>query len=429
MMEKNILVFPCGSEIGLEINNSLKFVKNINLFGGSSISDHGQFVYKNYIDELPHIDEENFIGKLNEVVKEYEIDFIFPAHDSVVLKLSENQMNLNAEVITSPLKTCQICRSKEKTYDFFKNESFVPVTYQNVDDVLNYPVFLKPDVGQGSNGIARANSLIELEAELNRPEKLVISELLPGKEYTIDCFTDTKGSLRFTGMRERIRIKSGISVNSRSQKIHPQVKEIAEIINEKLELRGVWFFQVKEDINGNFKLLEIAPRIAGTMSVYRNKGVNFALLSILDRLNIEIDIIENDFSVNVDRAFANSFKLDIDYNRVYLDFDDTVTKGEQVNPYVMMFIYQCLNKGKEIYLITKHIYNISETLGKLKIDENLFTKVIHITKEDDKHKYFENHESSIFIDDAFSERKSIHDMFGIPVFDVDAIESLIDWRN
>lgn len=30
----NVLVFPCGSEVGLEINKSLKDIYFINLYGG-----------------------------------------------------------------------------------------------------------------------------------------------------------------------------------------------------------------------------------------------------------------------------------------------------------------------------------------------------------------------------------------------------------
>lgn len=46
----NVLVFPCGSEIGLEVHNALKYDKHINLVGLSSVSSHGRVVYKNYIE-------------------------------------------------------------------------------------------------------------------------------------------------------------------------------------------------------------------------------------------------------------------------------------------------------------------------------------------------------------------------------------------
>ena len=45
---KNVLVFPCGTEIGLEINAALRFIKFINLYGASSTDDNGRMVYENY---------------------------------------------------------------------------------------------------------------------------------------------------------------------------------------------------------------------------------------------------------------------------------------------------------------------------------------------------------------------------------------------
>jgi len=56
-MEKKIrvLVFPCGSEIGLEIYRSLIYIRQIELWGGSSVEDHGRFVFKNYIGDIPDI--------------------------------------------------------------------------------------------------------------------------------------------------------------------------------------------------------------------------------------------------------------------------------------------------------------------------------------------------------------------------------------
>ena len=40
----------------------------------------------------------------------------------------------------------------------------------------------------------------------------------------------------------------------------------------------------------------------------------------------------------------------------------------------------------------------------------------------------DNKKPSIFIDDSFSERLSIANKLNMPVFDLDAVESLIDWR-
>ena len=61
------------------------------------------------------------------------------------------------------------------------------------------------------------------------------------------------------------------------------------------------------------------------------------------------------------------------------------------------------------------------------IDKGLFQSIIVIGNDEEKYNYIKE-EKAIFIDDSFAERKKVKDKLGIPVFDVDMIESLIDWR-
>ena len=439
---KNVLVFPCGSEIGLEIHNALKYSKDFKLFGGSSVDDHGKFVYENYIPDIPFIDDDGLLDFLNDIIEKNDIDLIYPSHDDVVLKLSELKDQLNAHVVVSNDRTCDIARSKKKTYEFFKDEKFTPKTYdiskesfdseegiRRVEEITDgeFPIFLKPDIGQGAKGVAIANNIDDLKHHFNENPGLIAVELLPNEEYTIDCFS-SKGKLLYCEKRERIRVKDGISVNAITIETEDEVREIAEIINSRLDFDGAWFFQLKKDKDNNYKLLEIAPRIAGTMALHRNTGINFPLLTLYVHMGIDVSVISNKNRLTIDRALTNRFNYEIDYDRVYLDFDDTVFFKGKINTYLMMFLYQCVNENKEIVLITKHIKDINETLKDLKIDINLFDEIIPLTKEDEKYKFMDEDVPSIFIDDSFSERLAISEKLGIPVFDLDAVESLIDWR-
>ncbi len=66
MRRLNILVFPCGSEIGLEVHAALRYAKDIQTHGASSVSDHGEFVYARYRQIQAQAGSEDLVGQLNE---------------------------------------------------------------------------------------------------------------------------------------------------------------------------------------------------------------------------------------------------------------------------------------------------------------------------------------------------------------------------
>lgn len=422
-----ILIFPCGSEISLEVHRALADDIHFELYGASSLPDHGKFIFKNYIEGVPFVDKDNFIDEINKVCEKFNIDFIIPAHDSVVLKLAENRDKLRAKVITSPAETCRIARSKANTYKILDGIIPIPKTYKINDKDIKFPVFIKPDVGQGSKGAKKVNNIEELRAAYDKNNSIIISEYLPGKEYTVDCFTNHKGDLLFAKGRTRSRIMNGISVNSKPIE-NSKFYELAEKINSHIKFQGVWFFQVKERDNGELVLMEFAPRIAGTMGLYRGLGINFILLSLYDAMGIDVSIINNSFDIEIDRALFARYKTDLNYDYVYVDFDDTILTANKINTEVIKFLYQCQNENKKIILITKHSEDIYETLKVCHICKDLFYKILVLQKEQEKSNFIE-YKNSIFIDDSYAEREKISRSLNIPVFSIDAIETLINYRK
>ena len=420
----NVLVFPCGSEIGLEVHRSLEYSAHLELVGANSVEDHGKFVYKNYISDLPFYDDPSFVSKLKAIIEEHKIDIIYPTMDSVISKISEVKNELGCRVVGSSYETNAICVSKLKTYYVLKGAINLPHIYAESDNNKQYPVFMKPDVGYGSRGAKLIINKAELTQHLESYPNSLILENLPGKEYTVDCFTDKNRELLFAGGRERKRVVNGISVNTQPIKNKQIIfKSLAEKINAHISFRGAWFFQVKENVNGELTLLEVASRFGGSSALYRNLGVNFAMLSIFDAFNLPTKVFTNDFNISLDRALNNKYKIDIDYDLVYVDFDDCVLLGDIINTKLIAFLFQARNEKKRIILITKHDRDINVTLKSFKIYD-LFDKIIHLKKEDHKFKFMEA-KSSIFIDDSFSERYEVHKELKIPVFSPDTVESLL----
>lgn len=424
---KNILVFPAGTEIAFEIHDALKNSKFVRLFGATSVPCHAEFVFQTCVTGLPFVDDPALIPALNRVIDAYGIDYVYPAHDSALLRFSEERDALHAKVVASARETVGICRSKTRTYRFLSGAPYLPAFYGSPDEIPGYPVFIKPAVGQGSQGARIIRDRSHLEEALSEGQEYTICEYLPGEELTVDCFTDRHGSLLVVSPRSRERIRAGIAVRSRNLPLTEDLQSIAEDINRRLSFNGAWFFQVKKNAAGQFRLLEIAPRIAGTMGLTRNLGINMPLLTLYNFWGIDVSLIPNREDLLLDRAFISRFQTDLSYSSVYVDFDDTLIVRGKVNAFLMMFLYQAFNQGKRLCLLTRHSTDIFSDLEKACIPASLFSEIIRLDEAGAKTDYIAP--DSIFIDDSFSERKRVRDALGIPVFDLDMVESLIDWRS
>jgi hypothetical protein len=424
----NVLIYPAGAENAIDIYDSLKYNIHFNIYGASGKSDHTEFIYPHdryVVSNDLYISKINFIDILNTILKRFEIVYIIPTHDVIAAFLTENSDKITAKIVCSPYETAKVAVNKYLSYKFFKDYDFVTEVYQNVEEIKEYPVFVKPFVGAGGKGTFKADSKLKLTQMLETSTDFLISEYLSGDEYTVDCFTNYKGELLFIGPRTRERITMGITFHSERVEINPEIVHIAQTINKSLCLRGAWFFQLKKDKVGKLKLMEFSVRQAGTMAFYRQLGINFAALSLFDAMGLEVKILFNDYLIKLDRCIKSCYQLKYFYDYVYVDLDDTLIVNDKVNTTLMRFLYQCINNKIKIILITKHAYDVSNTLVTYRISKELFDEIIIISSDEDKSKYIRNY-NSIFIDNYYFDRAGVKEVCNIPVFDVDAIECLIN---
>jgi hypothetical protein len=429
-MKTNVAIFPAGSDNAVDAFEALRYNVNLSVYGVTAKSDHAEFAYpkERLINGDFYITSPDFIERFNSMLKRNAIDIVIPAHDTVALFLARNRDRICADVLVPEEKTALICHQKSLTYALFSDCFFCPGIFAGADSVPAdaYPVFLKPDVGGGSKGTHIAEDRCDLEYRMRRDPGLLIVEYLPGAEYTVDCFSSSRGELMFTGARTRERIENGIAVRSRSIPTTADIAEIARTINSRLRFTGAWYFQLKQAADGRLKLLEVSCRIAGTMTLYRHKGVNLALLSVYALMGRETAIIENPGEYLLDRQFHARYKLAHHYDTVYLDYDDTLVVDGCVNKTALRLLYQWAESGIKVYLLTRHTgEDIRCALRDRKIHEGLFAGIIQFGFDQEKAALIRSADSAIFIDNSFAERQSVCKKHGIPVFDVDAIDCLI----
>jgi len=423
-----VLVFPCGAENALEIHAALKDAVNVELYGASSRDDHGTYVFQRCETDLPNFGEADFLPRFTALLERDAIDVIIPTHDDLALHLARHQALWKARVAVPGEEQARIARSKRATYALLADTGFTPKVYTHVDQVERYPVFVKPDEGQGGKGAGIVPDAAALAA-LGDLSGQIVTELLPGDELTVDCFSDRHGRLRFIGPRTRARVFGGISARTATAELTPGIESIASTIHERIRMRGLWYFQLKRDASGDWKLLEVSVRTAGSMGLYRALGINFPLLTVYDLMDLDVSITRNPGQLEMDRALTNRFRGDLSYDIAYVDYDETVIKDGHVNWNTMLFLYNARSRGKRLRLITKHAGDLGESLRQHAIHEGLFEEIVHLRSEDRKSDHIRDAARAIFIDNAFKERAEVQRVHRMPVFDVDAIPALIDQRE
>jgi hypothetical protein len=408
----NVLLFPIGSTVCLEVYNSLRCLREVKVFAAGSVRGEGKGLFydrpDDCIDNLPFESEEGFAVAVQEVVEQFNIDLIIPGMDSsiAVLKRLESQQRLSCRVAGPELQVAQVCANKRLTYKVFANNAFCPQFFTD-DKNLTYPVFVKPQEGYGSKGAFRANDAAELKAHMGTTDApLIFCEYLPGKEYTVDCFSDVTHRLRFVQARDRSLVKNGMSTKTMAsqQSVQNEALCIAEAIAGQLAMRGAWFFQLKEDLNGNLKLLEVACRIGGSSALARYTGVNLSALTVFDAMGQAVVISPiPSHPVVVQTLKVCAFSA-LSYQHLYIDFDDCLyLQGRYVNPDLMAVIYHAKNHHKQVHLLSRHKGNLQKSLARLGLS-NLFDSVTHITDPSaNKSQYMRPH--SLLIDDSFRERQ------------------------
>lgn len=239
---------------------------------------------------------------------------------------------------------------------------------------------------------------------------------------TVDCFTDRHGQLRFINPRAADRILAGIDVHARRLVHDAEIESIAQRINERIAFRGPWFFQIKRDVHGSFKLLEIASRFAGAFALTLGMDMNTPLMAIRDFDGKDVSFSFNDTAIEADKMFISRYCTDMVYDRALFDGVECLLLNQRINTMMMMLVYQMHNEGKNVMLISDDVEVARQHLRSLKVDEQLFKLVDRTNAEPNLY------ERAVFISPDEEMRKSVRDRYGVCCYEPNLIGALLNWR-
>jgi len=238
---------------------------------------------------LPRGDDPAFVDRIIVICEKHGIDLLIPTVDTELLPLVKRLGELKAvgtDAVIASQETLEVCLDKWKLHERCEGSVRVPAT-QVVDGSFDpgsveLPVIVKPRTGSGSRGIRLVSEVKDLEG-LERDGSLLVQELLPGPEFSIDVFADRSGEVLAAVPRERLKVDSGIAITGRTahdEALETFGAEVARLIG----LNTVANVQAKEAKEGVPALLEVNPRFPGTMPLTIASGVDMPKLAVDEAL-------------------------------------------------------------------------------------------------------------------------------------------------
>lgn len=247
---------------------------------------------------VPRIDDSSYIDKLLEICKKENINCLFALIDPELSLISKNKdkfLEIGVTPLISNYNAVELAFDKYEMYKYLNSNGFKCAKsyinkedfYKDLDnDLISFPVFVKPDKGSASININKVNSKKEIDTLFSVYDNLLIQEFLDGQEIGADVYIDPiskKVVSIFT--KEKIKMRAGETDKARSfkdQKLFDLIVSLVEKIGYEYMI-DIDIFR----INDEYYISEINPRFGGGYPHAYESGVNFPKLIINSMNNIE----------------------------------------------------------------------------------------------------------------------------------------------
>lgn len=345
MRDLTVLISACGSQFMPGLADCLKQngERKIKIIGVDMSTDNTALQIVDAFYKVPRSSDPLYIDYLLKICMSEKVDVVLPFMSAELIPLIERKSEFEAigtKVSVSDRYSVEITNNKYCFYSFLKRHN-LPVPHfaliRNANELVSaceecgYPneaVCVKATELSGSRGIRiirpnisrfdmlfneKPNSFYitmdDLLTTLNEKDtmpEMMAMEYLPGVEGSVDLIAD-KGKVLYMAYRE-----STVNLHSIPQagelKENPEAYEIAERVIEAIGLTGNADLDFKNDANGHPVLMEINPRIAATMKIFKEGGLNLPYLRVKQLLGEDLPEVNIRYGIKFKRKYLEMFE-------------------------------------------------------------------------------------------------------------------------
>lgn len=344
MRETTVLLTACGVQFIPGLVDCLKNngERNVRLIGTDMNDDKTLYPLFDKFYVVPPVKSDKYVNTLLDICKNEKVDVLLPFMSAELSALEAKKRDfetVGTKVSVSNGDSIAITNNKLKFYEFLKDKGLPVPKFKRIEkadelyeacEFVGYPqkaVCVKATELSGSRGIRlidpkksrydilfgqKPNSFYTtidelyatLKERLEMPEMMAM-EYLPGAEGSVDLIAD-HGKILYMAYRE-----SNINLASIPQEATLSYNEkayrIAEEVIKALSLDGNADLDFKNDADGNPVLMEINPRIAATMQIFKVGGLNLPYLRVKQLLGEPLPEIDIKYGIKMKRRYLEMF--------------------------------------------------------------------------------------------------------------------------
>lgn len=233
-------------------------------------------------------------------LEKYQYDIVIPLNDDVAIILSQHKQNLKklSNIAVEDWDIFQKASDKLQTMMVCMNNNIpCPLSFINIQDyhtkkeLVKFPVVVKPRTGCAAVGFHVSDNESDLSDYYYKAEqkygKMLIQEYIPqdGLQYKCEMYLDRYGELKGACVFAKVRwypIDGGSSCLNEIVN-RPDIVDNCKKLLNNIGWRGYADIDLIEDSrDGKVKIMEINPRITGSVKICFEAGVNFAKLIVDD---------------------------------------------------------------------------------------------------------------------------------------------------
>jgi D-aspartate ligase len=255
----------------------------------------------------PRVDPEGFLKDLKSHLATGEYDVLIPILDVTAELVSRHKPELE-RFVRIPLVDYPIfmrARDKSQTMKIAQTHGLpIPQTYfpeetaiDEIGGMVDYPVLIKPNVSVGARGLTKVKDARELKElyplVVARYGPSTIQEYIPQTDlqYKAEFLFDKSGEVKTWIVYSKIRhfpLEGGVSTLNRTV-----AREDIAALGRRLLQAMDWYSYADIDLitdprDGKIKIMEVNPRITGSVKICFEAGVDFANMLVALAMDREL---------------------------------------------------------------------------------------------------------------------------------------------